>query len=162
MKNIFLAFVLITTALVSPAFAQSSQKTTLLSSYYNIKNALVNANSTAASSNAVLFSEILESTELKPISQADSKTVTAIRQQLATDAKSISKTKDIERQREYFVGFSANLYKLAKAVKLTDQTIYYTYCPMKKSYWLSDYAIIKNPYFGTQMLTCGSVKEVLK
>lgn len=162
MKNILVAFVFITTVLTRPAFAQSSQKTTLLNSYYNIKNALINADGPAASLNAVLFSEILESTDLNSTSQTDSKTVTVIRQQLAADAKSISKTKDIERQREYFAGFSAGLYKLVKAVKLTDQPIYYTYCPMKKSYWLSDNVTVKNPYFGAQMLTCGSVKEVLK
>lgn len=162
MKNIFLAFVFITIAIVSPAFAQSGQKNTLLGSYYNIKNALINADGSAASSNAVSFSEILNGTDFKSMPQNDSKTVTAIRQRLAADAKSISQTKDIESQREYFAGLSANLYKLVKVIKLTDQTIYYTYCPMKKSYWLSENAAVKNPYFGAQMLTCGSVKEVLK
>jgi len=32
---------------------------------------------------------------------------------------------------------------------------------MKKAYWLSAEAKIKNPYFGNQMPDCGSVKNKL-
>jgi len=54
------------------------------------------------------------------------------------------------------------MYALAKAVKLTADPVYYTYCPMKKAYWLSSEPTIKNPYFGNAMLTCGKVEETLK
>jgi hypothetical protein len=33
---------------------------------------------------------------------------------------------------------------------------------MKKMYWLSSEAAIKNPYYGKMMLTCGSVTETIK
>ncbi len=51
---------------------------------------------------------------------------------------------------------------LAKVVKLSEEPLYLDYCPMKKSSWLSNDKAIKNPYFGSSMLTCGSVKETLK
>jgi hypothetical protein len=80
---------------------------------------------------------------------------------LAFDARHISESNDIAHQREHFANFSANFFKLAKAIKLTDEAVYYDYCPMKKSYWLSADAAIKNPYYGKQMLTCGKVTETL-
>jgi hypothetical protein len=32
---------------------------------------------------------------------------------------------------------------------------------MKKAYWLSGDKVIKNPYFGSAMLTCGTITETL-
>ncbi len=44
--------------------------------------------------------------------------------------------------------------------------IYYQYCPMynggKGANWLSKENIIKNPYFGDQMLTCGRTIETIR
>ena len=44
--------------------------------------------------------------------------------------------------------------------------IYYQYCPMynggKGANWLSKENIIKNPYFGDQMLTCGITIETIR
>ena len=50
---------------------------------------------------------------------------------------------------------------VAKAVKLTDAPVYKAYCPMKKAYWLSAEKEIKNPYYGSAMLSCGSVMETI-
>jgi hypothetical protein len=36
------------------------------------------------------------------------------------------------------------------------------YCPMKKASWLSDSKDIRNPYYGANMLDCGSVKTTIK
>jgi hypothetical protein len=50
---------------------------------------------------------------------------------------------------------------LAKSVKLTTEPIYQAYCPMKKANWLSNDKAIKNPYYGSAMLTCGKVVETI-
>nr|WP_121272013.1 DUF3347 domain-containing protein [Pedobacter schmidteae] len=162
MKKIFLVVALIATIWIKPGFAQSSQTKALLTSYYDIKNALVNSDATLAASKATEFSKALGSVDMKSLPQAEMTTFMGFQDKLAFDAKHISETKDLSHQREHFANFSANLFKLAKAVKLTKEPVYYDYCPMKKSYWLSDNAAIKNPYFGKQMLTCGAVKETLK
>jgi hypothetical protein len=162
MKKIFLVVALIATVWIKPSFAQSSQTQTLLTAYYDIKNALVNSDATVAASKAGEFSKALGSIDMKSMSQGEMTAFTGFQDKLAFDAKHISETKDISHQREHFANFSANLFKLAKSVKLTKEPVYYDYCPMKKSYWLSDNAAIKNPYFGKQMLTCGTVKETLK
>lgn len=162
MKKIFLLVALIATVWIKPGFAQSSQTKALLTAYYDIKNALVNSDATVAASKASEFSKVLGSIDMKSMPEAEMTAFMGFQDKLAFDAKHISETKEISHQREHFANFSTNLFKLAKAVKLTKEPVYYDYCPMKKSYWLSDNATIKNPYFGKQMLTCGAVKETLK
>ncbi|MDQ6756861.1 MAG: DUF3347 domain-containing protein [Bacteroidota bacterium] len=155
MKKIFLLVAIIATALVQNSFAQDNSKTQLLHSYLDIKNALVAGNASLASEKAGEFVKALNSADIKTLS-ADS------RDALLKDADHISKTKEIKHQREHFEKFSLNMYTLAKAEKLTDKPVYYAYCPMKKAHWLSSEPAIKNPYFGSAMLTCGKVEETLK
>ncbi|RYF85874.1 MAG: DUF3347 domain-containing protein, partial [Chitinophagaceae bacterium] len=45
--------------------------------------------------------------------------------------------------------------------KLSDKPVYVQYCPMKKATWLSSEKQIRNPYYGSSMLTCGEVTETL-
>lgn len=75
-------------------------------------------------------------------------------------------TADIEAQRGSFSIFSDNLYKSLKAYGTGGAKAYYEYCPMafdnKGAYWLSESEEIRNPYFGSKMLSCGSVKETIE
>ncbi|WP_316822991.1 DUF3347 domain-containing protein [Pedobacter gandavensis] len=162
MKKILFVVALVATLWIKPGFAQNSQTKALLTSYYDIKNALVNSDAGLASSKATKFAEVLNSMDRRLLSQEEMKAFMGFQDKLGFDAKQISETKDLSLQREQFANFSANLFKLARVVKLSEEPVYYDYCPMKKSYWLSDNAAIKNPYFGKQMLTCGTVKETLK
>ena len=157
MKKIFLLVAILATAFGQKSFAQYNTNTPsqLLLSYYNIKNALVGGNANTASIKAEEFVKTLIGIDAKIINEAT-------RGALLKDASHISESKDIKHQREHFATFSTNMYDLTKSVKLTDQPVYYAYCPMKKSYWLSNEPTIKNPYFGSAMLTCGKVEETLK
>lgn len=78
----------------------------------------------------------------------------------------IGQTSSIDEQRIHFAAFTNALYKSIKAFGLDDESAYYTYCPMalggQGGYWISDSKQITNPYFGTKMLGCGSVKETLE
>jgi hypothetical protein len=165
MKKIFLLVALIATFFAKPAFTQDTDKssslTILLPVYYDIKNALVNSDSQTAAAKAGDFLNAVNSIDAKSLPASDSKTFLSFKDKLDFDSRHMSESKDIAHQREHFANFSANFFKLAKAVKLTNQAVYYDYCPMKKSYWLSAEAAIKNPYFGNQMLTCGKVTETL-
>ena len=75
--------------------------------------------------------------------------------------KNISEAQDVEKQRNVFNSLSKGVYELIKASKPTE-AVYYQYCPMKKMNWLSKENTIKNPYYGSQMLSCGSVVETIK
>ena len=80
---------------------------------------------------------------------------------LTADAKGISESKDITEQRDLFKSLSKNMYEVIK-VSGSDATIYYQYCPMQDANWLSLDSTIKNPYYGSQMLSCGSTVETMK
>lgn len=155
MKTFLLAALLFSTK-------ADAQLSNLLTSYYNIKNALVSSNGNTAAAQADEFVKALKAIDKKSLSEADRKAFEPLQEKLAFDAEHIAETKDISHQRDHFQSFSENFYKLAKAVKLSDKPIYQSYCPMKKAYWLSSEAAIKNPYYGSQMLTCGKVSDTIK
>jgi hypothetical protein len=156
LKKLFFIVAIFVTTFLQKSFAQDStaqsQLSKLLTSYYNIKDALVAGNSKSASTSAELFVKAANGIDYKLITEAN---INA----LLKDADNISGTNDIKQQREIFSNFSTNMFALAKSVMLSTQPIYEAYCPMKKAYWLSIDKAIKNPYYGTAMLTCGSVKE---
>lgn len=157
MKKIFLLIALFATAFTQNNFAQDSvkaQSTQLLKAYYKLKDALVNSNAATAATSA---DELV-----KAIYGSDNVTVNEnSRSVLLKDAEAISQSNDIKRQREKFTTLSNNMFELAKTVKLSSEPVYQQYCPMKKASWLSNDKAIKNPYYGSAMLTCGSVKTTL-
>lgn len=157
MKKLFYIVTFLAFLSIQASYAQDSIKTQpsqLLTSYYNIKDALVKDNAVAAASNAQEFIQTINGINKENLPEASRNT-------LLKDAGQISETKDIKRQRENFANLSANMFALAKDVKLTTEPMYQQYCPMKKSSWLSPNKAIKNPYFGKSMLTCGKVAATL-
>ena len=159
MKKLFFLVAMTVTTFIQHSYAQvanqQSSLSQLLHSYYDIKDALVAGSAATASSKATDF--------VKHFTEIDSKVLPLKNSTaLLKDANQISESKDIKHQREHFANFSVNMFALAKSVKLTSDPIYEAYCPMKKAYWLSSDKVIKNPYFGSAMLTCGSIKETLK
>jgi len=160
-KTIILAVALIVSVGTVSGFAQDNQKQALLASYYDIKNTLVNSDAAGAAGKAGEFLKEISAADAKTFSGAEATAFKTYQDKLGYDARHISESKDIAHQREHFASFSLNFFKLAKAVKLSAQPIYYDYCPMKKTYWLSAAKEIKNPYYGKQMLTCGSVSETI-
>ncbi|MEH6307186.1 DUF3347 domain-containing protein [Olivibacter sp. CPCC 100613] len=71
---------------------------------------------------------------------------------------------NIKHQREHFIMMSEDVYALVKGFG-AGRTLYHAHCPMAKdnegAMWLTETNEIRNPYFGSKMLKCGSVKEVI-
>ena len=134
--------------------SSQQQLAQLLSSYYNLKNALVAGDANSAAYNADLFLKTANGLDFKVISEGNVHI-------LSKDAGKISSTKDLKKQREYFADLSSNMATVAKSLKLSSQPVYLQYCPMKKASWLSSEKQIRNPYYGSSMLTCGEVTETL-
>jgi len=157
MKKIFLLVAFIATAFVQTGFAQQApaQTPAILPLYYNVKDALVGGNSNLAASKAGDLVKALSSTDAKAIGEGN-------RNGLLEHAGKIAKSKDLKSQREHFSGLSTSMIALAKNSKLSTQPVYQMYCPMKKSNWLSSEKAVKNPYYGSAMLTCGNVVETIK
>jgi sensor histidine kinase regulating citrate/malate metabolism len=156
-KKIFLILAFFVTVFVQNSFAQDSTKTQpaqILNAYYKLKNALVSSNATSAAANANELVNAINATD-KQIINDDARAA------LLKDANAVSQSKDIKLQREKFATLSNNMFELAKTVKLSNEPFYQQYCPMKKASWLSNDKAIKNPYYGSAMLTCGNVKTIL-
>jgi hypothetical protein len=136
-------------------------KDAILIAYYGVKNALITGSASATDTKAGELLTALSSFPADQLSAADKATWTKYFEKLRFDARHISESNDIAHQREHFATLSDNMFNAIKALKVNSAPVYRTYCPMKKMYWLSEYAAIKNPYYGNQMLTCGEVKETL-
>lgn len=139
--------------------------TTVFDNYFLLKDALVQSNSKEASNKALNLQNTLQTIKMEQLSTKEHVVWMKIEKDLKSITQNIAKANTIEKQRNYFIALSKNMYELLK-VSSTEQTIYYQHCPManngKGANWLSKENTIKNPYYGSQMLSCGSTIETIK
>lgn len=133
-----------------------------LETYYRLKNSLVADNSEIASQRAEELSKSFDSVETAKMTAAQKTLWEKLEKLLRLDAKHINENKDIEHQRGHFMKLSNNMYALVFNFKANENEAYLMYCPMKKATWLSESTDIKNPYYGSKMVDCGSVRTTLK
>src|ERR1700744_6069819 len=132
-------------------FSARSQEPTLhsvLTGYYQVKDALVSSDSKAAATAAGDLYKYLTNIDMLGFPVNDHMAFMNLQNKLSFDARHISESTDINHQREHFTSLSANMSTLAKQARLSLQPIYEDYCPMKKSYWLSGDTAVQNPYYG--------------
>jgi hypothetical protein len=156
--TLILAFLTVATN-AKPAAGNTIDK--IVAAYLDLKNALVNSDGNAAKAKAKDLVTALSAPADASLTPAQQKIFSKYQDKLLFDSRHISETNTVEHQREHFASLSTNMYEVLKAVKLNSATLYQQYCPMKKAYWLSESNQIKNPYFGSKMLTCGEVKATL-
>ena len=138
-------------ALLFSLSAQAQNVEKLMVSYLAVKEALVNNDGKAASAAAGHLQKSIEGENNFPQKNA-----------LLKGTEKMSKTTSIESQRAAFNGVSATMWEVVKSADNNQKPLYYQYCPMKKSYWISSEKEIRNPYYGASMLTCGKVAETSK
>lgn len=114
--------------------------------YLKLKDALVNSETEVAQDNAITLKLLSNSSEL-----------------LLSVLEKFTQAKNIEEQRNVFYEISEIVYVILKQNKQMKGIAYVQYCSMARNnngaFWLSKEKEIMNPYFGDQMLHCGSVKE---
>jgi hypothetical protein len=133
----------------------------ILNAYYELKNALVKGTATTVNAKAKDLITALTSFSATQLTAKEKAAWSKYADKLQFDARHISESADIAHQREHFASLSLNMFEVVKSLKFNTAVVYRQYCPMKKSYWLSESSAIENPYYGNQMLTCGEVKETL-
>ncbi|MEW7290212.1 DUF3347 domain-containing protein [Aquimarina sp. 2304DJ70-9] len=120
--------------------------------YLTIKDALVNSDSETVQAESKKLEAVIDPSKEK--------------EQLKATLKLISLTKDIAKQRDFFVTLTSEVEKLINKTEIKSGVVYMQFCPMafdgEGGYWLSDSKEIRNPYFGNKMLKCGSIKNILK
>ncbi|WP_121357045.1 DUF3347 domain-containing protein [Flavisolibacter nicotianae] len=162
-KNILLS--LIAVFILAPFFgfsqAQDGALSSLLTKYFAVKNALVAGDAAGAGKAAADFVSAAKVLDQKSLTATEQKAYNAVQAKLLADAGALAGTKDLARQRTTFQSFSDNMIALSKATKPA-APVYVAYCPMKKASWLSNEKVIKNPYYGSTMLSCGQVTDTIK
>lgn len=140
-----------------------TQLENLLADYFTLKNALVADKEEEASKSAKAFRKTLQRVDMTKMNSEQHSFFMDYMSKLDYDAEHIGGASNIEHMREHFASFSNNMYAIVKAFQANNGiSVYYDYCPMQKTNWLSSEKAIKNPYYGKQMLTCGKVAETLK
>lgn len=141
------------------------QLTTVFDNYLSIKDALVGSDAGNTATKAKDMAAAINVLDMSKIYGKEYNVWTKVMKDLTRDVDKISKSKSIQNQREAFRLLSENMYELAKVSRLAIP-IHYQSCPMandgKGANWLSKDTVIKNPYYGDKMLTCGSVVGTIK
>jgi len=151
---------ILTLPTISVGQQPNSQVAALLPDYYRIKEALVKNHPGGAAAAAADFSRSAEALALSK-SAPKQKKAGALFTRMIDDAINIAATQSLAEQRSSFQNLSQKLITLSKGAKLP-QPAYIAYCPMKKAYWLSREKEIENPYYGSEMLTCGNITGTIK
>jgi len=133
--------------------------------YFALKDALVASEGASAASHAKALLTALNNVPMDKLAANEHTVFMKVKKDLVFDAEHIGETQDAGHQRDHFNTLSANLYELMK-VTAQGFPVYYQHCPMansgKGANWLSKESTIKNPYFGSKMLSCGKTVETIK
>lgn len=129
--------------------------------YFTLNDAFIQSDSEAVAANAKVLSEAILTVKMESLSAQEHTIWMKVNSVLTAQAGAIATAKGIDKQREGFKELSKNLYELLKTAKGA-APVYYQYCPMADANWLSKESTIKNPYYGTQMLSCGKTVEIIQ
>lgn len=120
--------------------------------YDNLRDALVKGDTATVQTEAGFLAEAL--IDVKGAEAAGAK------------AKELAAASKLSEQRSLFAGMNESFISLVKKSGVNGGELYVQNCPMyakgKGANWLSSQKEIKNPYYGDEMLECGSVKETIK
>ena len=145
---------------------KTSEPTAILDNYLELKNALVADDTEKAASIGKHLFKVLGEFDRSSVADSEKQEVDDIIEDAREHAEHIAgNSGKMEHQREHFEIISMDVKDLI-VITGTDRKLYQTFCPMynnnKGAIWLSETKEIKNPYFGSKMLTCGEVQEEIK
>ena len=143
--------------------AQNFTITPIIKDYLALKNALVADNDKAAANAGKQLFTTLKNVDMNAIPANKHKEYMEIAENAKENAEHISDNAGkIDHQREHLASLSKDVSDLITLFGTT-QKLYQDYCPMyndgKGAIWISEAKTIKNPYYGSKMLTCGSLKK---
>ena len=134
----------------------------IISDYSNLKDALVGDDTKKAADAGTKIVASLKTFEMSSYTSEEQKELADIIEDATEHAEHIAKNA-IDHQREHFKTLSKDIMDMV-AIAGTKNTLYKQFCPMydKGSAWLSTSNEVRNPYYGSKMLKCGSVKEIIE
>ncbi|MFY7938276.1 MAG: DUF3347 domain-containing protein [Flavobacterium sp.] len=134
----------------------------IVTNYLKIKNSLTKDDSNGAANAGKILFKTLNTTGTNDLTSNQKKDYLKIVTEAKRNTEHIKNNNGkIEHQRERFAMLSKNMNDLIKMFG-TKQKLYQDYCPMyndgKGGFWISEIKEIKNPYYGSEMLNCGTIK----
>ena len=150
----------------SAAFDTSFEN--LLNQYYALRDALVASDTAAANKATAILIQSADELKLDELKAIDTNNIIIPTAQtytggISSEGKGLLGESNIENKRKAFQMISGNLFDLTRTVRFSKEKVYLLHCPMAfndaGADWLSSSTDIKNPYFGSKMLTCGAVKD---
>jgi hypothetical protein len=159
---------------VSVDGAAKASVTHLLSTYYQVKDALVEYDTAAANLASLSLHAAADGIKTEGIS--DSALAATLRNfagNISSESVALVGKKDLVEKKRSFSMISENLYPMLQAVQYNEAVVYHQMCPMafndnEAAFWLSNNREIVNPYLGKKhpkyasgMLHCGEVKDSL-
>lgn len=135
----------------------------IVTNYLKIKNALTKDDAKGAANAGKSLFKVFAATNTNSLTSSQKKEYLDIADDAKEHAEHIGDNAGkIDHQREHFATLSKDINDLIKMFG-TKQKLYQDYCPMyndgKGAIWISETKEIKNPFYGSQMLTCGSLKK---
>jgi hypothetical protein len=138
---------------------KNAATTPIITSYLQIKNALVATDKKATIKAANALLKAFKEFDMSKLSNETHKEYMNILDSAKGQAEHIAKS-DIDHQRKHFRMLSEDITEMI-ALLGTEKTLFQDHCPManngKGANWLSEIKDIRNPYFGNKMLHCGSI-----
>ncbi len=130
--------------------------------YFQLKDALVASDATKAKAAAQQLDAAVRVVDMGALGHDVHTVWMQVMEPLANTATAIGSAKGLELQRKAFRELTAPMARLLKASP-GSTPVYLDHCPMYEggSDWLSRDKAIRNPFYGAQMMTCGSVKETI-
>ncbi|MEJ5050993.1 DUF3347 domain-containing protein [Chryseobacterium culicis] len=143
--------------------SQSFSIEPIVKNYLVLKNALVADNDQEAANAGKQLLTTLKNVDINNIPAEKQKEYKEIADNAKDNAEHIGDNAGkIDHQREHLASLSKDVSDLI-ALFGSSQKLYQDHCPMfndgKGAVWISETKAIKNPYYGNQMLSCGSVKK---
>lgn len=133
--------------------------------YFIVKDALITSDGTKTAAAAKQLLTAINNVKMDQLEMNVHMVWMKVLKTIKEVAINMVDNKEVKQQRAQFIRLSQDIYSLIKVSK-HETPIYYQFCPMandgKGANWLSKENAIKNPYYGSMMLSCGKTVETIK
>ena len=142
-----------------------NQLKAVFDNYFLVKDALITSNGISTASASKELVTAINNVKMDKLDMDIHMVWMKVVNTIQKDAENIANTKDVKIQRDHFTSLSKEIYTVIKISKY-ENPVYYQFCPMfndgKGANWLSKENAVKNPYYGSMMLSCGKTVETIK
>jgi len=139
--------------------SQTSDAEQVVVDYMTLKEALVKTDKDEAAKAGNKLERTLNGFDMSSYTSEQQSELKDIMADAKEHAEHIGKS-EMDHQREHFKTLSKDITDMV-AITGTETTLYQQFCPMYDggSAWLSMSKDVKNPYYGSKMMSCGKVQK---